>query len=132
MEQGKDIIEMAIANFEHIQKIANRLTSGNAAHQSRTIAGIASRNIKYLYNYLSEQEQWHPISELKNEMDENKILIKSETEIFELAEKLNKLNDFNASKKANEIDPIPKSLLIVQAGAMYTYLECLKARLVRL
>lgn len=50
----------------------------------------------------------------------------------ELEEKLNKLNDFNASEKTDEIDPIQKSLLRVQAGAMYTYLECLKERLARL
>ncbi len=55
-----------------------------------------------------------------------------ETERVELEEKLNKLNDFNASEKADEIDPIQKSLLRVQAGAMYTYLECLKERLARL
>lgn len=49
-----------------------------------------------------------------------------------LEEKLRKLNDFNQSEKANKIDQIQKSLLVVQAGAMYTYLECLKARLDRL
>ena len=49
-----------------------------------------------------------------------------------LQEKLSKLNYFNISEKANQIDPIQKSLLVVQAGAMYTYLECLKARLERL
>ena len=54
------------------------------------------------------------------------------TEKEELEEKLRKLNDFNQSEKANQIDPIQKSLLVVQAGAMYTYLECLKARLERL
>ena len=54
------------------------------------------------------------------------------TEKEELEEKLLKLNNFNQSEKANEIDPIQKSLLIVQAGAMYTYLECLKERLDRL
>ncbi len=47
-------------------------------------------------------------------------------------EKLSKLNDFNDSEKVNEIDPVQKSLLRVQAGAMYTYLECLKERLVTL
>ena len=31
----------------------------------------------------------------------------------QLEEKLTKLNDFNASEKANEIDPFQKSLLIV-------------------
>ena len=55
-----------------------------------------------------------------------------ETERKELEEKLDKLNDFNRSGKANTIDPVQKSFLIIQAGAMYTYLECLKERLVRL
>lgn len=50
----------------------------------------------------------------------------------ELEERLNRLNDFNQSEKVNEIDPIQKSLLLVQAGAMYTYLEVLRARLERL
>lgn len=50
----------------------------------------------------------------------------------QLEEKLEKLNNFNQSEKANEIDPVQKSLLLVQAGAMYTYNECLKARLERL
>ena len=50
----------------------------------------------------------------------------------QLEEKLNKLNDFNKSEKVNEIDPVQKDLLLVQAGAMYTYNECLKARLARL
>ena len=54
------------------------------------------------------------------------------TEKEELEEKLIKLTDFNQSEKADGIDPIQKSLLIVQASAMYTYLECLKARLERL
>ena len=50
----------------------------------------------------------------------------------QLEEKLNKLNDFNQSEKVQEIDPVQKDLLIVQAGAMYTYNECLKARIARL
>lgn len=50
----------------------------------------------------------------------------------QLEEKLNKLNDFNQSEKVKEIDPVQKDLLLVQAGAMYTYNECLKARIVRL
>ena len=49
-----------------------------------------------------------------------------------LEEKLNKLNDFNQSEKVNEIDPVQKDLLLVQAGAMYTYNEVLKARIERL
>ena len=50
-------------------------------------------------------------------------------EQLELEEKLNKLNDFNQSDKVNNIDPIQKDLLLIQAGAMYTYNECLKARI---
>jgi hypothetical protein len=50
----------------------------------------------------------------------------------QLEEKLKRLNAFNEGEKVNEIDPVQKSLLLVQAGAMYTYNECLKARLERL
>jgi hypothetical protein len=55
-----------------------------------------------------------------------------EAEKAELESKLDKLNSFNQSEKVETIDPVQKSLLIIQAGAMYTYLECLKERLVRL
>ena len=54
------------------------------------------------------------------------------SEQVELDEKLKKLNDFNQSEKVNEIDPVQKDLLLIQAGAMFTYNECLKARLARL
>ena len=47
----------------------------------------------------------------------------------ELEEKLNKLNAFNDSELVKGIDPVQKQLLIIQAGAMHTYNECLKARL---
>jgi hypothetical protein len=47
----------------------------------------------------------------------------------QLEEKLNKLNDFNESEKVNDIDPVQKDLLLIQAGAMYTYNECLKVRI---
>ena len=50
----------------------------------------------------------------------------------QLEEKLKKLNDFIQHEKVNAIDPVQKSLLLVQAGAMHTYNECLKARLERL
>jgi len=53
-------------------------------------------------------------------------------EQVQLEEKLNKLNEFNQSQKADEIDPIQKDLLLIQAGAMYTYNEVLKVRLARL
>ncbi|MDR1938769.1 MAG: hypothetical protein LBQ73_09790 [Tannerellaceae bacterium] len=54
------------------------------------------------------------------------------TERIELEEKLNKLNEFNLSERVNEVGADQKSLLLIQAGAMFTYLECLKARLERL
>ena len=47
----------------------------------------------------------------------------------QLEEKLNKLNAFNESEKAIGIDEVQRNLLIIHAGAMYTYNECLKARL---
>jgi len=50
----------------------------------------------------------------------------------ELSEKLTKLNEFNQSDKVNEIDQVQKDLLLIQAGAMYAYLECLNARIARL
>jgi hypothetical protein len=45
-----------------------------------------------------------------------------ETERKELERKLNKLNNFNQSRKADTTNSIQKSLLVIQAGAMYTYL----------
>lgn len=52
-----------------------------------------------------------------------------ESEITELNEKLDKLNAFNQSEKVNNIHPVQKALLLIQAGAMYTYLTCLEERL---
>lgn len=67
------------------------------------------------------------LCKIRNNMSDFKTRL--ETERVELEEKLSKLNAFNESEKVNEIDPAQKSLLRVQAGAMYTYLECLKERL---
>jgi len=50
----------------------------------------------------------------------------------QLESKLNKLNDFNQSDALEKVDPDQKDLLFIQAGAMYTYNECLKARISRL
>lgn len=47
----------------------------------------------------------------------------------QLEEKLTKLNAFNGSEKVDSIDPTQKKLLLIQAGAMYTYNEVLKARI---
>lgn len=57
---------------------------------------------------------------------------KMEAEKEELEVRLEKLNAFNQSEEANEIAPEQKSISRIQAGAMYTYLECLKESLARL
>lgn len=46
--------------------------------------------------------------------------------------KVDKLRTFNASKEADKLDPLQKQLLLIQAGAMYTYNECLKTRIATL
>ena len=51
------------------------------------------------------------------------------TEQKELEEKLTKLNTFNEGEKVKELNSVQRTLLIIQAGAMYTYNECLKARI---
>lgn len=81
MGKDKDIIEMAITNFDNIRRIAERLSTGNVAHDSRTIMGIAMRNAKYLNDYLAKRQisnQWRPISELKKDMNADKIWVKTE------------------------------------------------------
>lgn len=47
----------------------------------------------------------------------------------ELEEKLTKLNTFNEGEKVKELDSVQRTLLLIQAGAMYTYNECLKGRI---
>lgn len=56
METDKDIIEMAVEGLMAIKEVAEKLTTGNVAHNSRTIAGTASRYIKYFDDYLAERE----------------------------------------------------------------------------
>lgn len=53
-------------------------------------------------------------------------------EQVQLEDKLTKLNAFLKSEKSKGVDPVQRSLLIIQAGAMYTYNECLKERISRL
>ncbi len=50
----------------------------------------------------------------------------------QLEENLTKLNEFNQSGKADTIDSNQKSLLLIQAGIMYSYNKVLKARLLKL
>lgn len=56
METDKDIIEMAVEGLTAIKEVAEKLTTGNVAHNGRTIMGIALRNVKYLNDYLAERE----------------------------------------------------------------------------
>lgn len=51
------------------------------------------------------------------------------SEQTELAEKLTKLNAFNQSEKVKELSKEQQNYLSIQAGAMFTYNECLIARL---
>lgn len=62
-------------------------------------------------------------------MDKYKENIQKEKD--ELEGRLERLNAFNASEEAQNIDPVQRSISIIQAGAMYTYLECLKESLAR-
>ena len=62
----------------------------------------------------------------------NPLKVKLIEEQEELEIRLDKLNNFNQSDKVHSINPVQKDLLIIQAGAMYTYNECLKARISRL
>lgn len=75
------------------------------------------------YELFKQEEQQKKTDDFKSRLIE---------EQAQLEEKLNKLNDFNQSEKVNEIDPVQKDLLLVQAGAMYTYNEVLKVRIAQL
>ena len=50
----------------------------------------------------------------------------------QLEEKLDKLDAFLVSDKADDIADVQKALLFVQATAMNTYLRCLEERIERL
>ena len=50
----------------------------------------------------------------------------------QLSERLEKLRNFIASEKFQEIDPVQMTLLNVQIKAMETYSQCLLERIVRL
>lgn len=50
----------------------------------------------------------------------------------QLEQRLEKLNAFNASEEAKQIDAVQRSISKIQAGAMYTYLECLNEALDRM
>ena len=46
-----DLNNFAVSNFENIAEIAQRLTSGNVAHQSKTIEGLAKNNAEFIRKY---------------------------------------------------------------------------------
>lgn len=50
----------------------------------------------------------------------------------QLSEKLEKLRDFIASEKFQEIDSVQMTLLNIQVKAMETYSQCLLERIFRL
>lgn len=75
------------------------------------------------YELFKQEEQQKKTDDFKSRLIE---------EQKQLEEKLNKLNDFNQSDKVNDIDPVQKDLLLVQAGAMYAYNEVLKVRIAQL
>lgn len=57
---------------------------------------------------------------------------KLEQEKRELDEKMERLNNFLMSDKANQIEDVQRALLHVQSIAMNTYSQCLLERIIRL
>jgi len=47
----------------------------------------------------------------------------------ELKEKLDKLNAFNESEKSKQLPQMQQELLLIQAGAIHTYLMVLETRI---
>jgi len=46
-----DLNNFAVSNFDNIAEIAQRLTSGNVAHQSKAIEGLAKNNAEFIRKY---------------------------------------------------------------------------------
>lgn len=65
-------------------------------------------------------------------MGEETFLTRLVKERDELKDRLDKLDDFLMSDKADKIDPIQRDLLQIQSTSMNTYLTCLETRLERL
>ena len=68
----------------------------------------------------------------KKIMEEETFLTRLVKERDELKDRLDKLDNFLMSDKADKIDPIQRDLLQIQSTSMNTYLTCLETRLERL
>ena len=75
------------------------------------------------YELFKQEEQQKKTDDFKSRLIE---------EQKQLEEKLIKLNDFNQGEKVKELALEQQSLLLIQAGAMYTYNEVLKVRIAQL
>lgn len=75
------------------------------------------------YELFKQEEQQKKTDDFKSRLIE---------EQKQLEEKLTKLNDFNQGEKVKELALEQQSLLLIQAGAMYTYNEVLKVRIANL
>lgn len=75
------------------------------------------------YELFKQEEQQKKTDDFKSRLIE---------EQAQLEEKLTKLNDFNQGEKVKELALEQQSLLLIQAGAMYTYNEVLKVRIAQL
>ena len=75
------------------------------------------------YELFKQEEQQKKTDDFKSRLIE---------EQKQLEEKLTKLNDFNQGEKVKELALEQQSLLLIQAGAMYTYNEVLKVRIAQL
>ena len=75
------------------------------------------------YELFKQEEQQKKTDDFKSRLIE---------EQKQLEEKLTKLNDFNQGEKVKELALEQQSLLLIKAGAMYTYNEVLKVRIAQL
>lgn len=62
-------------------------------------------------------------------MEEDLVFQRLQKEFAEIDERLQKLNAFNDSEQVERIPKLQRDLLAIQAGAMYTYRECLRSRI---
>ena len=86
--------------------------------------------------YPCKQDIFEKTYELFKQEEQQKKTDDSKSRLIEeqkqLEEKLTKLNDFNQGEKVKELALEQQSLLLIQAGAMYTYNEVLKVRIAQL
>ena len=90
------------------------------------ISSVWSEQMAVNHQVIGSNPIWDSLFKIKIMEDFKTRLI---TEQKELEEKLTKLNTFNEGEKVKELDSVQRTLLLIQAGAMYTYNECLKGRI---